>query len=80
MPDLLERLAAALGDRYAIEREVGRGGMAVVFLAEDLKQDADSPIGLPTVRAWRASWAGEDWRECPGMEKSSFDMIYRQPG
>jgi len=37
MPDLLERLTAALGDRYAIEREVGRGGMAVVFLAEDLK-------------------------------------------
>ena len=37
MPDLLERLSSALGDRYAIEREVGRGGMAVVFLAEDLK-------------------------------------------
>ena len=34
MPDLLERLSSALGDRYAIEREVGRGGMAVVFLAE----------------------------------------------
>ena len=37
MSDLLERLSSALGDRYAIEREVGRGGMAVVFLAEDLK-------------------------------------------
>ena len=37
MPDLLERLKSAVADRYAIEREVGRGGMAVVFLAEDLK-------------------------------------------
>ncbi|MFC1531194.1 serine/threonine-protein kinase [Gemmatimonadota bacterium] len=37
MPDLLERLTGALADRYAVEREVGRGGMAVVFLAEDLK-------------------------------------------
>ena len=37
MPDLLERLTAALGDRYAIESEIGRGGMATVFLAEDLK-------------------------------------------
>ena len=37
MPDLLERLRAALADRYAVESEIGRGGMAVVFLAEDLK-------------------------------------------
>jgi serine/threonine-protein kinase len=37
MPDLLERLTASLADRYVVEREAGRGGMAVVFLAEDLK-------------------------------------------
>jgi serine/threonine-protein kinase len=37
MPDVLERLESALSDRYAIERELGRGGMAAVFLAEDLK-------------------------------------------
>jgi len=37
MPDLLERLRSALSDRYAVESEIGRGGMAVVFLAEDLK-------------------------------------------
>jgi serine/threonine-protein kinase len=35
--DLLGQLAAALGDRYRVERELGEGGMAVVFLAEDLK-------------------------------------------
>jgi tRNA A-37 threonylcarbamoyl transferase component Bud32/TolB-like protein/tetratricopeptide (TPR) repeat protein len=33
----LERLESALADRYAAEAEIGRGGMAAVFLAEDLK-------------------------------------------
>ena len=35
--DLLGQLTAALGDRYRVERELGQGGMAIVFLAEDLK-------------------------------------------
>ncbi len=35
MPDLLDRLKTALADRYAIEREIGAGGMATVYLAED---------------------------------------------
>jgi len=35
--DLLARLETALSDRYAIERELGAGGMATVYLAEDLK-------------------------------------------
>jgi len=37
MTDLIERLRDALADRYAVESEIGRGGMATVFLAEDLK-------------------------------------------
>ena len=37
MSDLLDSLREALADRYAVERELGRGGMATVFLAEDLK-------------------------------------------
>lgn len=37
MPDTFDRLKAALADRYAIERELGSGGMATVNLAEDLK-------------------------------------------
>lgn len=37
MTDTFDRLKAALADRYAIERELGAGGMATVYLAEDLK-------------------------------------------
>ncbi len=39
MSDFLDRLKAALADRYAIEREIGAGGMATVYLAQDLKHD-----------------------------------------
>ena len=39
MVDVLERLRAALAERYAVDRELGRGGMATVYLARDLKHD-----------------------------------------
>ena len=35
--DAYDRLSAALASRYRIERELGAGGMATVYLAEDLK-------------------------------------------
>ena len=37
MSELVERLRAALADRYDVERKLGAGGMATVYLAEDLK-------------------------------------------
>ena len=39
MTDPLERLSLALADRYRIERELGAGGMATVYLAYDVKHD-----------------------------------------
>ena len=43
----LERLTQALADRYGIEREIGRGGMATVYLAQDQKhQLRHNPVQL----------------------------------
>ena len=39
MTDAMGRLNDGLRDRYAIERELGAGGMATVYLAEDLKHE-----------------------------------------
>ena len=39
MTDAVQRLSASLADRYQIERELGSGGMATVYLAHDVKHD-----------------------------------------
>lgn len=44
MTDTLERLTAALSDRYRPERELGAGGMATVYLAHDLRHDREVAI------------------------------------
>ena len=44
MTDALARLKTALSERYTIERELGAGGMATVYLAQDLKHDRQVAI------------------------------------
>ncbi|HYW30522.1 MAG TPA: protein kinase [Gemmatimonas sp.] len=44
MPDLPNRLTTALADRYRMERELGAGGMATVYLAHDLRHERDVAI------------------------------------
>jgi tetratricopeptide (TPR) repeat protein len=48
MADTVSALTAALADRYAIQRELGRGGMATVYLAEDLKHHR--PVALKVLK------------------------------
>ena len=54
----LDRLNAALSDRYAIERPLGSGGMAVVYLAEDLKHRRE--VALKVLRPELASALGKE--------------------
>ncbi len=58
MPDTFDRLKTALADRYPIEREIGQGGMAVVFLAHDLRHDRD--VALKILRPELAAEIGLD--------------------
>ncbi|HXH63542.1 MAG TPA: protein kinase [Gemmatimonadales bacterium] len=54
----LDRLRAALAGHYTIERELGRGGMATVFLAHDLKHDR--PVALKVLRPELAQVLGAE--------------------
>ncbi|HKI95126.1 MAG TPA: protein kinase [Gemmatimonadales bacterium] len=53
-----ERLRAALADRYRLERELGQGGMATVYLAADLKHDRN--VALKVLRPELAAVLGAE--------------------
>jgi eukaryotic-like serine/threonine-protein kinase len=54
----MSSLRAALADRFRFERELGRGGMATVYLVHDLRQDR--PVALKVIRPELASALGPD--------------------
>jgi TolB-like protein/tRNA A-37 threonylcarbamoyl transferase component Bud32 len=54
----LDRLRSALADRYEIERELGAGGMATVYLANDLKHDRK--VAVKVLRPELAAALGPD--------------------
>ncbi|MGH7656952.1 MAG: serine/threonine-protein kinase, partial [Gemmatimonadales bacterium] len=54
----LRSFEAELADRYRIERELGRGGMATVYLAHDLKHDR--PVALKVLRPEIAAVLGTE--------------------
>jgi serine/threonine-protein kinase len=58
MSRLADALGAGLAGRYEIARELGRGGMATVFLARDVA--ADRPVALKVLHAELASTVGAD--------------------
>jgi serine/threonine-protein kinase len=58
MTDLRSRLQEGLGTGYTLERELGRGGMATVFLARDLKHDR--PVALKVLHPDLAATLGPE--------------------
>ena len=58
MAEITERLSTGLADRYRIERRLGEGGMATVYLAEDLKHDRK--VALKVLRPELAAVLGAD--------------------
>ncbi len=58
MIDLSAHLQAAVRDRYAIEREIGRGGMATVFLARDQKHHR--PVAIKVLKPELAASLGPE--------------------
>ncbi|HEU4474407.1 MAG TPA: serine/threonine-protein kinase [Gemmatimonadales bacterium] len=56
-PNLIAQFQSALGGRYTIERELGRGGMATVFLAHDR---ADTAVALKLLNPDLGSTLGAD--------------------
>ncbi len=56
--DAAARLSAALADRYRIERELGAGGMATVYLAHDLRHDRQ--VAIKVLRPELAAVIGAD--------------------
>ena len=58
MPEITSRLSSALADRYRIERHLGEGGMATVYLAEDLKHKRK--VALKVLRPELAAVLGAD--------------------
>lgn len=55
---MLDRLRAALGDRYLVESELGQGGMALVYLARDIRHDR--AVALKVLRPELSAVIGAD--------------------
>src|SRR5215216_995223 len=58
IPNRLTRLQASLASRYSLHRELGRGGMATVYLAQDLRHDR--PIALKVLHPELAASLGPE--------------------
>jgi serine/threonine-protein kinase len=79
MADLLPRVQKALGDRYTIEAEIGHGGMAIVYRAQDLKHHR--PVAAGAATEWRGAGPGAFLREIEIAARLSTPISWRcRPG
>jgi tetratricopeptide (TPR) repeat protein len=58
VPNVLDHLQTAITDRYVLGRELGRGGMATVYLAQDLKHDR--PVAIKVLHRELGSLLGPE--------------------
>ena len=65
------RLRAALSDRYRVDRELGAGGMATVYLAHDLKHERDVAIKVVA----HPFLTGPEWLATPFLPSPLRDLL-----
>lgn len=63
MSDILDRLSTVLADRYELERQIGEGGMATVYLARDIRHGRK--VAIKVLRPELAARLRLDFRSGP---------------
>ncbi len=67
MSEITGKLTTALPDRYRIERHLGEGGMATVYLAEDLKHKCKVAVKVLAPKSRRSSGPSGGARQISGL-------------
>jgi hypothetical protein len=80
MSDLLSRITSALSDRYRIERELVAGGMATVYLAEDLKHNRMFTVADGTLLNTLEVSLADDPRTYAYMEREVSSFLFELKG
>ena len=75
MSDIPEELRQAVGDRYRLERELGRGGMAIVYLAHDIQRERPVAIKVMHPRLATAIGAERFLREIALVQSMAHPLI-----
>lgn len=75
MSDIPEELRQAVGDRYRLERELGRGGMAIVYLAHDIQLERPVAIKVMHPRLATAIGAERFLREIALVQSMAHPLI-----
>jgi serine/threonine-protein kinase len=80
--DVAAHLARALEGRYRIDRELGRGGMALVFLAQDLKHGRRVAVKVlrPELSAAVGAALRSRWSRPSSSIRTSFPVTRRCEG